>query len=375
MSKPQKKARIALFYGNEDFRVDQAARECIQAWCPQAESQGVLTTLRGDVDTVDGALDVLKQTHTAMQSFSMFGDENVTWLREVKFLTGKAYKSEEVKGAVERFLKTLKAGLGPEQVLVLSLSGKLDARSKVLKTFKEVGKIQEFSRSDKPWEVEKEDELTLKRLLAEKKIRVTQPVLNTLLDRVGGGDRAMMQEVEKLDLYLGERRDLRVEDVDLMVSPMREIAAYSFGDAVAEQNLGRALYLLQQMETQKVSPIALMAQLHNLFREMALYRSLLAQGLARLETGPGRFGNKFNVSDPEVSGLIATINGGRKPSPFRQAQLAAASMRHTPGRLDQMVRMTAEAYRQQFLSGLPGYLQLELLILRLITEAKSGVAS
>jgi len=374
MSSSTGKARIALFHGNEDFRVDQAARDCLQALCPHAEAQGVLTTLRGDVDTVDGALDLLKQTLTAVQSFSMFGDENVTWLRDVKFLNGKAYKSEDVKSAVERFLKTLKSGLGPEQVLVLSVSGKLDARSKVLKTFQEIGNVQEFSRSDKPWEAEKEDEQTLKRLLADKKIRATQPVLNTLLDRIGGGDRIMMQEVEKLDLYMGDRRDLRVEDVDLMVSPMREIAAYSFGDAVAEQNLDRALYLLQQMETQKVSPIALIAQLHNLFREMALYRSLLGQGLARLETGSGRFGNKFHVSGQEVNDLNTSINGGRKPSPFRQAQLAAASMRHSLGRLDRMVRMTAEAYRQQFLSGLPGYLQLELLLLRLVTEAKGGVA-
>lgn len=370
MPSSPKKARIALFHGNDEFRVDQAARDCLKSWCPNAEAQGVQTTIRGDVEKVEDALNVIKQTLMAVQSFSMFGDENVTWLREVKFFTGKAYQSEEVKESVEKLLATLKAGLGPEQVLVISLAGKLDARSKILKAVKEVGEVQDFSKSDKPWEVEKDNLQNLKELLAAKKIKANPRVLETMLDRMGGGSRMMLQEVEKLDLYLGERREVTVEDVDRMISPVREIAAYSFGDAVAQKDVVRAMYLLRQMESQKVSPIALMAQLHNMYREMALYRSLLAQGQARLQTGSGPFGNKFQTAGAEVNDLITTINGGRKPSPFRQAQLAAASQSLTPGQLDQMVRMTAEAYRQQFLSGLSGFLQLELLVLRLFAMTR-----
>lgn len=353
--------------------MDQTARAWLTKQVPEAERDGLLSTVRGDVDTVDGALQALKQVQTAVQSFSMFGDANVTWLREVKFLTGTAFKSEEVKKAVERLLTTLKAGLGPEQVLAVSVSGKLDARSRFLKVFREVGVVEEFSRSDKPWEAEKEDKATLQKLLADRKLKASPAVLEALLDRMGGGTRMMLQEIEKLDLYLGERRDLALEDVDFMISPMREIAAYSFGDAVARMELGRAFYLLRQMETQKVSPIALIAQLHNLFREMALIRALMAQGQVRLQ-GSG-FQAKLQTSGPEVAELIKGVQGGRGGSPFRQAQLASAAQRIRPAQLDQWVRMTAEAYRQQFLSGLPGYLQLELLLLRLVADSRKGAAS
>ncbi|MCC5843078.1 MAG: hypothetical protein JJU05_02375 [Verrucomicrobia bacterium] len=357
---------IYLVHGNEEFPVDQFAREMLKSLCPTAEADGVLTTLRGDVDTVDAAVEAVKRALTEIQSFSMFGDKNVTWLRDVKFLTGKLYTSAEVKAAVERLLSVLEKGLGPEQIFVVSVAGKLTATSKVLKRFGALGGVAEFSKSDKPWEAAKEDVAALRTQLSAKGIQADPAVMEAFADRLGGDARMLVQEVEKVDVYLGDRRTLTLEDLDLMVSPMREIAAYTFGDAVARRQLSRAMYLLNQMETQKVSPIALIAQLHNQFREMALYRSLMAKGLARLER-KGSYGGKFAVQDASVNGIIAEVNGNRKPSPYRMAQLAECSMAFSVGQLDQMARMTAEAYQRQFQSGLSGFLQLEILLLRLLT--------
>ncbi len=357
---------LYLVHGNEEFLVDQHAREVLKTLCPTAEADGVLTTVRGDVDTVDAAAEAVKRTLTEIQSFSMFGDQNVTWLRDVKFLTGKLYTSSEVKDAVERLMGVLEKGLGPEQILVISVGGKLAATSKVLKRFRALGGLAEFSKADKPWEAAKEDVAALRTRLDAKGIQADPAVLEAFADRLGGDARMLVQEVEKVDMYLGERRKLTLADLDLMVSPMREIAAYTFGDAVARRQLSRAMYLLKQMETQKVSPIMLVAQLHNQFREMALYRSLMAKGMARLERR-GSYGGKFAVQDASVNAMISEVNGNRKPSPYRMAQLAECSMAFSVGQLDQMARMTAEAYQRQFQSSLSGFLQLEILLLRLLT--------
>lgn len=365
VSKPDAPSPIYLVHGNEEFPVDQFARGMVKSLCPGAESDGVLTTLRGDVDTVEAAVEVLKRTMTEIQSFSMFGDKNVTWLREVKFLTGRLYTSPEVKEAVERLLTVLENGLGPEQILVVSVAGKLAAASKVLKRMRALGGVAEFSKADKPWEAAKEDVAALRAQLSGKGIQAPTAVMEAFADRVGGDARMLVQEVEKVDLYLGDRRTLTLEDLDLMVSPMREIAGYTFGDAVARRQLSRAMQLLQQMEIQKASPIALIAQLHNQFREMALYRSLMAKGLARLERR-GSYGGTLAVEDPSVNGMIAEVNGNRKPSPYRMVQLAECAMAFSLGQLDQMARMTAEAYQRQFQSSLSGFLQLELLLLRLL---------
>jgi len=273
-----------------------------------------------------------------------------------------------VKDVVDCLLEVIEKGLGPEQILVISVGGKLAASSKVLKRMRAIGGVAEFSKSDKPWEAAKEDVAVLRQHLTARGIKVLPAVLEAFADRLGGDARMMMQEVEKVDVYLGDRRELVLADLDLMVSPMREVAAYTFGDAVARRQLSRAMYLLKQMETQKVSPIMLIAQLHNQFREMALYRSLMAKGLARLER-KGSYGGKFAVQDASVNGMIAEVNGNRKPSPYRMAQLAECAMAFSVGQLDQMARMTAEAYQRQFQSSLSGFLQLEILLLRLLTPS------
>lgn len=365
--------QILLVHGNDEFRVDTAAREALETYCPNAEAQEVLSTIRGDVEKVDDVLKVLREVQLAVQSFSMFGDMNVTWLREVKFLTGAAFKSDEVKTAVERLADTLKAGLGPEQFLLISVSGKLDARARFLKAVQSAGAVAEYSKSSKPWEAEKEDLATMQQLLRSRNIQASPQVLDVLVGRIGGDSRQMTQEVEKLDLYLGDRRELTLADVELMTSPLKEAQAFTFGEAVASGDVGRALSLLHIMAAQKVSPIALIAQLHNQFREMAMYRSLIARGSARLNTGSSRFQTKLHL-DAEALSMVAQVNGDRQSSPFRQAQLAQQSMRYSPGRLDRMARMTAEAYRQQFLSSLPGFLQLELLVLRLLAPQSKSTA-
>lgn len=365
--------QIVLVHGNEEFLVDQHAREVLKTLCPTAAADGVLTTLPGDVDTVEAAVSVVKRVLTEIQSFSMFADKNVTWLRDVTFLTGKLYVSAEVKDAVERFLAVLEKGLGPEQILVISVAGKLPSNARVFKRLQALGGVAEFSKSDKPWEAAKEDVAALQARLGAKGIRAAPAVMEAFADRLGGDARMLVQEVEKVDIYLGDRRTLLLEDLDLMVSPMREIAGYTFGDAVARRQLSRAMYLLRQMETQKVSPIALIAQLHNQFREMALYRSLMAKGLASLER-KGSYGAKFAVRDATVQATIAEVNGNRKPSPYRMAQLAECAMAFSVGQLDQMARMTAEAYQRQFQSSLSGYLQLEILLLRLLTPVMKAVS-
>ncbi len=364
---------ILIFHGNDEFRVDQAVREALATHCPQAEKEGTLTVIRGDVDTVDGVAKAVRETRTAVMSLSMFGDLNVTWLRQASFLPGgNLFKFDATKEAVESLQSLLEKGLGPGQLLLISANHKILGASRFLKALKGLAGVREFSRSEKPWDAEKEDESFLREQLHQRNIRVDGAAIEAMLDRMGGGPRMVMKEVEKLDLFLGPRREVTVEDVEKIISPMREVAAFTFCAAVAEGDLNRAMFLLRQMEGQKVSPIAVIAQLHNQIRDMGLYRSALQAGQARLEQR-GRSGT-FVWRDPNAEAAAQVVAGNRKPSPFRQFQLAKQSQRFTPAALDQMLRLTAEAYRQQFLSGLPGFLQLELLVLRLMAPRQAGSA-
>ena len=138
-STSESSSNVVILHGNDEFQVDQAARKLLAARCPQAEGEGGLTTLRGDVDTVDQARETVKSAISASQSMSMFSPVNATWLREVSFLSGTLFKSEEVKRAVEHLQTALAKGLGPEQFFLMTVSGKLAKNSRFYKAGGENG--------------------------------------------------------------------------------------------------------------------------------------------------------------------------------------------------------------------------------------------
>ena len=356
---------IFIIHGNDEFLVDEAARHVLQETCPNAEATNCLTTIAGDVGNSEEVEAAMKELMVSIQSFSMFGDQNVTWLRRAQFLPGgKLFKSEAVKTCVERLQETLAAGLGPEQILVIS-SDKIDSRSRFLKALKGKASFQEHSRSKKRKEAAQQDRDLLAGLMQERGMSAAGMVMETLLAKVGEDHRLLRMEIEKLDVYLGERREVTGDDVDLMVSSSREVPAYEFCGAVAARDLGKAFVLLHRLEAQKASPIGIMAQLMNQFREMAVYRSAIQAGMARLDRR-GYF-ESLNWTDETGQAMAMECLGGRMPAPFRQSLLAGQSMKFSVAELDRLLRMVAEAYHSQFRSSLPSFLQIELLVIRMLS--------
>lgn len=358
--------RIVLVHGNDEFQIDQKARELIKTRCAEAEANGALTTIRGDVDTIDQALTVIRQTLTAIQSLNMFSPQNVTWLREVTFLGGKVFKSEEVKESVEKLQETLSKGLGPEQMLLMTVSGKVDARSRFLKAVKPVAEVVEFSRTTKDWEVKEEAVSRLHAAFSEKGIEVANAPLQEVAARVGNDTRLMQNEVEKLDIYLGERRTLTLADVELMVPIHQEAQVYQLGDCVGSRNLTKAMQMLQQMETQGANEMGVMVTLHNTLREMAYLGACVHQREARVED-KGRFGNFIFLNEEAKEGFQRLV-GDKTRSPFRIYQLGRQAQSFTPGQLDRMLRLSADTYDAFFRSSTAQFEQLRLLMVKLFYE-------
>ncbi|MGA0334438.1 MAG: DNA polymerase III subunit delta [Kiritimatiellia bacterium] len=266
---PTSSARIFIFHGNDEFRMEQACREFLKTRCPNAEADGSLTTVRGDVDTVDQAVEVVKQTLMAVQSLNMFSPENVTWLREAQIFSGTLFKSETVKSAIEKLQETLGKGLGPEQLLLISVSGKLDKRSRFLKAVSGVAEVQEFTRVTKEWEIKEDALRQLSEEFSRRKMQTDPQVPAAIAARVGNDPRLMQNELEKLELFVGRERPVSLRDVEWMVPMQQEAQVYLLGDCVGSRDLGRAMSLLHQMETGGLNAVGVIATLHNSLREMA----------------------------------------------------------------------------------------------------------
>jgi DNA polymerase-3 subunit delta len=359
MSELKTKRSIVLLHGNDDFLVEEAARAVLKDRCAEAEAQGMLGTVRGDVESTEQVLKAIRDTMVSVQTMNMFGSANATWLRGVTFLNGDLFKSQEVKEAVEKFQDALGKGLGPGQFLLITLAGKLDARSRFLKALGGAADVHDFSKTGKEADIKRQSVDSLREMLLNRRIQVGGEVLQDLAARCQNDTRRMMNEVEKLDLYLGERRQLRSEDVDLMVPAMAETQVYLIGDAIAARNLGLIMGIFQRMETEGESNVMVMAVLHNTLREMAFLRALLEQKAVSVSD------RGLVYREPAAEAEFQTLTGDRARSPWRQAQLARQSLSFSVAQLDAMLRLSAEAYSQMFRSSLPPFEQLRLLILRI----------
>jgi len=371
---PQKHppSRIILIHGNDDFRIDQQARALLKERCADAMANEALTTLDGGVDTVDQSLYKVREVMNSIQSLSMFSPQNATWLKEITFLHGTLFKSDSVKEAVETLQDTLGKGLGPEQFLLLTVRGKLDKRSRFLKALSPVAEIVECSRKTKDWEIKKEAVDELQAGFSALGIKAPVSVLQEMVARIGGDSRLLKTELTKLELYLGERKELTMRDVDLLVPVHQEAQMFLLGDCIGNRDLGRAMQLLQQLETQGASTVGVMAMLHNSLREMAYLGACVHERKASVRER-GQFG-QFEFSDPEAEAEFQVLVGDKKRSPFRLFQLGRQGQRFTRGQLDRMVRLSAETYDAFFQSSAAQYELLRILILRIFYECSEKAA-
>jgi len=77
--------------------------------------------------------------------------------------------------------------------------------------------------------------------------------------RLAGADtRQLRNELEKIDLYLGEKREIDSELVRNLVAKTATGVIWELGNAIAKRQLSRALALLDQLLFQGETPIGIL---------------------------------------------------------------------------------------------------------------------
>jgi DNA polymerase-3 subunit delta len=206
-------------------------------------------------------------------TFPFFGGEKLVWLRNANFLgdtvTGRA---SDVLEGLESLGATLGKGL-PEGVRFLLSASEVDKRRAFYKTLSKLAKVTVLDALDTSkggWE---EAAMGLVRQIAETAgVRLRMDALELLAIRTGGDRRTIASELEKIALYVGEpEREVTVEEVSLLVPMTAEAVIFELGNALAARHTHNALALLQQLISQKESPIGIL-----LVAVIPTFRNLLA---------------------------------------------------------------------------------------------------
>jgi DNA polymerase-3 subunit delta len=285
---------LALICGDDEFAVKKRASEIFQAWSKEAggmdhEIIDAAVTNSGD------ALNAIAKLREALQTLPFFGSAKVVWLRDCTFLGEERAASAQ---AVMETLDDLAAELKNfkwENVRLLISAGKVDRRKTFFKTLEKIGTVENFealSADDKDWA--ERAEMAARAAVRDRQKEISEEALAELVARVGPHARQLENEVEKLALFIGNRKEIEFADVTTICSRNKTARAFALGDALGDRDLPRLLKRLDEelweikFDSQK-SAIALLYGLISKVRAMLLLKEMLQEGWLKPETDYNRF--------------------------------------------------------------------------------------
>jgi DNA polymerase-3 subunit delta len=212
----RKFAPVYSFRGEEDFLIDEAVESLIAEVLPQESRSFNLDVLYGN--EVD-ARDVVAHAN----SFPMGADHRVVILREYDRLDDKEILQSYVQNP------------SPSTILVL-ISKKADAAIRVKATAVDFDRLYESDLP--PW-------ITERGSLYEK--RVSREACDLLLMYVGTSLRALDNELEKIAVYVGDKKTIDAEDVAAVVGISKTHNVFELTRAVGNRDLKRSVEILERM--------------------------------------------------------------------------------------------------------------------------------
>jgi DNA polymerase-3 subunit delta len=287
-------APVLLVHGEDDFAVKQRARQIFEQWSGAVGGMDH-EKIDASVSNSGEALKVLAKLREALQTLPFFGTGKVVWLQNCNFFGDeRAATSQVVTEALAELSQELKAFSWKDVQLLVS-AGKVDKRKTFYKTLEKIGSVEAFAG----WSIDDRDwvgqaELWVRRNLRERSKDISDEALSEFVAGVGPNMRLLDGEVEKLALYVGERKSITRDDVLQIATRGKQARAFALGDALGDRDLPRLLRCLDdelwelQFDNRK-SEIGLLYGLTAKIRVLIFLQEMLKAGWLRPEADFSRF--------------------------------------------------------------------------------------
>ncbi len=359
---------VCLIFGNDEYQVNTNARLLVDRFCPEADQALGLEIIEGqDAVKIDDAIAAIGRCVEAVQTVGFFGLQKVVWFRDMTFLEKKiVMKSDRTKEAMEVLVDEIKRGIQEGVRLVLS-GPAVDKRSGLYRACGDAGHVLDYSVPDKAYQLEAHAREQAQVLFRKAGIQISPGDIDKFLGKVGVDTRQMVGEVEKLSLFLGDRKSAKWADIRDMVSPAKEATSWELQDAFGDRNLGEALRVTRLLLFQGGNPVGMVIGLESRCRELIMMKGCLKRGWCRLK-GSGDFvqAEWSDNSDVEEFFEKATPNL-RKLNPYRVGRLGAQS-NNFGGEIMKIQEQIVRAHQDMIETSLPQRLTLELMLLKVLKK-------
>jgi DNA polymerase III subunit delta len=272
---------LALICGDDEFAVKQRAKQLYQQWSDELGGMDH-EIIEAAVSHSGDALKAIARLREALQTLPFFGSGKVVWLRDCNFLGDeRAASTQAVTETLAELADELKQ-FAWQNVRLLISAGKVDKRKTFFKTLDKIGTVESFAdwSEDKDW-VERA-EITVQTSVRGHQKEISGEALSELVSRVGPHPRQLDSEIEKLCLFVGERKKIEVADVSAICTKNKTARAFALGDALGDRDLPRLLRRLDEelwelkFDSQK-SEIGLLYGLIGKVRAMLLLKEILRE--------------------------------------------------------------------------------------------------
>ena len=348
-----------LVTGDDEFAIKSRAREHIVALAGEEfEGNPDLEIIKGDTEGRTPA-EIIGQFLITLNTPPFLSPRKIIWLRHYAHFKDS---EEQLKDVVDQ----LKAGLPADVFVVIDGLG-VDGRKAFAKAAKAVagGEVEFFSKVDfGNRDYGKAQAAKLTELIAKHKKRLSYEATEFMVQAVGSDYGRMQMEVMKLVTYVGDKRDITLEDCRNIVSRTPEAASWEFANALTNGSRAEAiaaaaiaLRQLQQSGDSGNGEIALVRQV------MRSFSNIVKTRLAMAELGiSGSVSNNYFRDRSDQLKASFPDNYLLKEHPYRAFMLVKEATRFTDEKITASYKALVNAYRALVSTGCDKRLVLEDLI-------------
>jgi DNA polymerase III subunit delta len=249
--------KISLFYGDEDFLLDEELRGLKSKYS------------EFNYERINGAKSGPEQVISALGTSPLLGN---------KLVVIDSLKCEE-EDDEERLFGVLR-DLGENVKVIFVYYDGLDKRRKFFKLIDKIGEVREFKRFSE-WEQDKVLAWIVNRVSSYKK-KIRGQAANLLIEMVGYNLRMLDKEIEKIATYIGDRDFIEEQDV-ARLSSAGEMDSFAFSNALRDKNTREALICLNRLFKDNQNPHMLVGMIAKLYRMLLQVKYLEDKHLSQYD--------------------------------------------------------------------------------------------
>jgi DNA polymerase-3 subunit delta len=235
---------VYLLEGEEDYYIDKLVNFAEHQILSESESPFNLSVFYGK-DTDWSTL------INACRRYPVFAERQVVILKE-------AQQMRDIDKLEPYVAKPLESTI----LIIAYKEKKLDGRTKLAKILRDKAEILStkkiYDNQIPQWIME---------LTSSKGIGISPKATALLADHIGNDLSRIENEVDKMLINLGSRKEITEDDIEVFVGVSKEYNVFELQDAVARKNLSKAMRIIQYFQSNpKAAPIQLiLPSLYNFF--------------------------------------------------------------------------------------------------------------